>query len=391
MGSAAYDRFLASTSIDYDRWHDGVGYDLDALRALDPDEQFRAEHWLLARAANDWRDIEALLAIGSDKARAAVVDQLRTGKLEQRLWAATYLAGDPALAADREAAVVAGLASALIYGGLGLALDLASEERTPTMIDALFRACLRDEGEAAVHAAARLAFIHGKAKEPFDWDRRQFFLQFGVADPAVKRTAFEQLCGECGVDPARYLANRGVPATLLHEGEGQQGVVVVRELDQDLAPDSDERPGSTGDRKDIRIDAERGDPVERDLSPGTQVDRAATLICGRRDALGVDRADDLAGLVRRDAVAEDHVVALAVAALADVDEREIWPEDLPEHERLPDLPAPPEVCGAVRDAGDMVPASRVRVAGRGAGRSDKGHDREREDRGDQDSRRASDG
>ena len=173
---------MASTNIDYERWHDGVGYDLDALRSLDPDELFRAKQWLLARAANDWRDLEGLLAIGSDKARAAVVDQLRNGKLEQRLWAATYLADDASLAADREAAVVAGLESALIYGGLSLALDLATDERTPAMIDALFRACLRDQGEAAVHAAARLAYIHGKAKEPFDWELRPLFLRFNTPD-----------------------------------------------------------------------------------------------------------------------------------------------------------------------------------------------------------------
>ena len=205
MGSAAYERFLASTNIDYDRWHDGVGYDLDALRELDPDEHFRAEHWLLARAANDWRDLEALLAIGSEAARAAVVDQLRNGKLEQRLWAARYLADDPSVAADREAAVVAGLGSALIYGGLSLALDLAMDERTPAMLDALFRACLRDEGEAAVHAAARLAYIHGKAKEPFDWELRPLFLRFNTPDRREREVVFRELCALCGVDPAPYL------------------------------------------------------------------------------------------------------------------------------------------------------------------------------------------
>jgi ATP-dependent DNA ligase len=56
MGSAAQERFLASTDIDYERWHEGTGYDLDALRELDPDERFRTEQWLLARAGQDWRD-----------------------------------------------------------------------------------------------------------------------------------------------------------------------------------------------------------------------------------------------------------------------------------------------------------------------------------------------
>jgi hypothetical protein len=206
MGSAAYERFIASTDIDYERWHDGVGYDLEALRDLDPDEAFRTEKWLIARAGNDWRDLEGLLALGTPAAKAAVVEQLRHGKLEQRLWAARKLGNDPALAAEREAAVVEGLGTALIYGGLSLALDIATDERTPAMVDALFRAPLRDEGEAAVHAAARLAFIHGKAKEPFDWELRPLFLRFTTQDRAEREVVFRELCALCGVDPEPYLA-----------------------------------------------------------------------------------------------------------------------------------------------------------------------------------------
>jgi hypothetical protein len=196
---------MASTDIDYDRWKEGEGYDLEALRSLEGTELDDVEQWLFDRAGNDWRDLEALMAIGSDRARAAVLEQLRRGSTEQRLWAARYLADDPLLAADREAAVVRGLGQALLYGGLSIALDMAIEERTPAMIDALFRAALRDEGEAAVHAAARLAYVHGKAKEPFDWELRPLFLRFGEADRATRETAFRELCALIGVDPVRYL------------------------------------------------------------------------------------------------------------------------------------------------------------------------------------------
>jgi hypothetical protein len=172
---------------------------------MEPDEQFRAEHWLLARAGNDWRDLEGLLALSTASGRAAVVEQLRTGKLEQRLQAARLLEGDPALAPDIEAAAVAGLASALLFEGLSIALDLATELRTPSLVNALFRAALRDEGEAAVHAAARLAYIHGKAKEPFDWELRPLFLRFNTKDRGEREVAFRELCAQCAVDPEPYL------------------------------------------------------------------------------------------------------------------------------------------------------------------------------------------
>jgi hypothetical protein len=196
---------MASTTIDYEAWHGGVGYDLEALKSLGGDDRAEAERFLLERAGSDWRDLEALLALKSKAARAAVVEQLRTGRLEQRLWAAKYLGDDPNLVEDREAAVVAGLNEAVFYGGLSVALDLATELRTPAMIQALFRASLRDEGEAAVHAAARLAFIHRKAREEFDWELRPLFLKFNTADRGERTRAFRELCKLCGVDPGPYL------------------------------------------------------------------------------------------------------------------------------------------------------------------------------------------
>jgi hypothetical protein len=209
---SVYERFMASTNIDYDRWKEGEGYDLEALRALEPDEQFRLELWLLGRVEEDWRDLEALLVLGTDTARAAVVNQLRNGKLEQRLNAARLLADDEVLAKelapDIEAAAVAGLGSALLFYGLSIALDLATTLRTPALIDALFRAALRDEGEASVHAAARLAYIHGKAKEPFDWELRPLFLRFNTQDRAEREVVFRELCTLCGVDPEPYLKTR---------------------------------------------------------------------------------------------------------------------------------------------------------------------------------------
>lgn len=203
--SAAYARFMASTDIDYDRWHDGVPYDVAAIAELRGDERAEVEQWLLTRSGEDWRDLEGLLALGTEHARAAVVNQLRYGKIEMRLAAARRLPEDPAIEGDREKAIIDGLAMSTVFDGLTTALDLAAEHRTPKVMDALFRAALRDDHVMAVHAAALLLFLHGKAKEAFDWDRRSFSLQFGDDDPKVRRAAFEQLCLDCGVDSKRYL------------------------------------------------------------------------------------------------------------------------------------------------------------------------------------------
>ena len=203
--SEAFERFMASTDIGYEQWHDGVGYDLEALALLDGHERADAARFLLHRAGDDWRDLEALLALGTPEARAVVIRQLREGALDQRLWAARYLGGDPDLAQAREDATIAGIREAGIGTGLRVALDLANEIRTPAVVDALFRATLADELDMSIHAAALLAFVHGKAKEDFDWELRPLFLRFGTPDRTERELAFRELCALCGVDPEPFL------------------------------------------------------------------------------------------------------------------------------------------------------------------------------------------
>jgi hypothetical protein len=206
--SAAFERFMASTDIDFDRWHDGIPYDLEALARLEGDERVEIERWLLARADQDWRDLEGLLALGTERARTAVLEQLRNGTLEMRLAAARRLPPDPMVEAEREAAIINGLETATLLTGMSSAIDLARDHPSAAVKDALFRSILRPDRETAVHAAALLAFLHGNAKEPFDWDRRDFYLQFNDDDPQVRAAAFRSLCRECDVDSEQYLGGR---------------------------------------------------------------------------------------------------------------------------------------------------------------------------------------
>ena len=196
---------MASTDVDYARWHDGIPYDLAALAELEEGERGVIEHWLLARAGKDWRDLEGLLAIGTERARAAVVDQLLNGTIEMRLAAARRLPPDEVTEPAREAAIVKGLETATLLTGMSAAIGLARDYPSPAVKDALFRSILRPDRETAVHAAALLAFLHGNAKEPFDWDRRDFYRQFNDDVPEVRIAAFRALCLECGVDPGPYI------------------------------------------------------------------------------------------------------------------------------------------------------------------------------------------
>ena len=197
-------RFLASMVMNFDMWHDGNGYDLTLLDAMSLDERAQAEDALIRHSPRDWRDIEALARIVSPRARREVEAALTSTDNHVRREAVRH-AGDKAQPADRERLLVRSLENDVICGGLTQAIDEAATFHPPAVVDALFRGALNRDGEVAVHFAALLMFIHGKAAKPFDWNHRPFFLRFHTPDRAEREIVFRELCETVGVDPAKYL------------------------------------------------------------------------------------------------------------------------------------------------------------------------------------------
>jgi hypothetical protein len=198
-------RFLSSMVMDYEKWHDGIGYDLAALEELSEAQRREIEEKLIRHQPRDWRDIEALAQLDSPRARKEVEAALKSSDSKIRAEAMLY-AADKADPNDREKRLIASLKKHGLYNGLSEAIDEAEDFHPPGVIDTLFRGALNRDGEAAVHFAALLMFLHGKAKEPFDWDHRPFFLRFHTDDRAERKAVFRELCEKVGVDPAKYRA-----------------------------------------------------------------------------------------------------------------------------------------------------------------------------------------
>jgi len=197
-------RFLDSMIIDYEKWHDGIGYDLDALGAMSDSQRRSVESTLIHHEPRDWRDIEALARIDSPAARAAVEAALKSSDPKVRQEAMRHTA-DKADSNDREKLIIRSLRHDDLFGGLSDTIDEVADFHPPGVVDALVRGALQRDGEAAVHFAALLMFLHGKAAESFDWNHRPFFLRFNTADRAEREIVFRELCAIVGVDPATYL------------------------------------------------------------------------------------------------------------------------------------------------------------------------------------------
>ncbi len=194
--SPAYQRFMSSMIIGFDEWHDGIGYDLEALAELEGDERKAVEALLVSRKDEGWRDAEALAALGSPKARTALKTAARGPNREVRLHAARNLEGEDL---DRH------IAEALTNGGFGDGLaqaELLAEQEPlgPATRAALLQGALTATDGRQVRFVGLLLFHHGLAPEPFDWSQRPYFLEFLTEDTAERRRLFDGLCEKLGVD-----------------------------------------------------------------------------------------------------------------------------------------------------------------------------------------------
>jgi hypothetical protein len=202
--SSAVDRFRQSMSGNEEQWREGAGYDLSILKTLTAGELVEIENLLLARAAEDWRDIEAFAALNSTRARAAIRDALQSPDERVRLAVAQY-APELISKAERAEILVRALEDTDTHGGLTQALLEIESFHPPEIIDALLRGVLERGEGTPVHFAAMLMFLHGKAESAFDWDQRPFFLKFHTEDRGERTQLFIELCERIGVDPAPYL------------------------------------------------------------------------------------------------------------------------------------------------------------------------------------------
>jgi hypothetical protein len=191
-------RFQRSMVIDYEKWHDGTGYDLEALLQASPEERDAIENLLIGRTSGDWRDIEALAEMDSPRSRKFLRETFAAGDPNLRLAVISH-APDIVTFNEKVNAIVYALHELNIYGGLSQALDMVEDFHPPEVVNELFRGVQSREGEVAVNFAAMLLFVHGKADSPFDWTQRPFLLRFNTDNAKERRDAFLELCQKIGV------------------------------------------------------------------------------------------------------------------------------------------------------------------------------------------------
>ena len=186
-------QFTASMVIDYEKWHDGTGYDLTQIPLMTPEERQDLEAELIRKLRNsgDWRDIEALLELDTPAALAAAEKARKHHSPEVRNYVEQNI---PVAPAERESQAIAAIERAAIRSGIGHAVDLAINCNTPDVRRAVLnQARTASDSTTRVHMAALLYYLCGKSKEAFDWDHRPYFLRFNEDHTADFRAAWTEL------------------------------------------------------------------------------------------------------------------------------------------------------------------------------------------------------
>ena len=194
MPGPDYQRFIESMRIGFDQGHDGTGYDLEALAAMTAEERAAVESILIRQlaGAGDWRDVEALAALATPGAMAALKVAARHRNPEVRDRALETLAAAGPQPGDE---IEHDIVSAVERG----ALDLAQSHPTPRVKRAVLDCARLADPTTRVHAAALLMYLCGKADEAFDWNQRPFFLRFASEDNRELRAAWTELRERTGI------------------------------------------------------------------------------------------------------------------------------------------------------------------------------------------------
>ena len=197
-------RFEASMKIGFEEWHDGIGYDIQAIRMASPAERAAIEQILINHYPRGWRDIEALAEINTKCARETIRAALKDPDPVVRI-AVTRFAPDLVTNNERTRSIIFGLENAEIFGGLAQVLLEIERYHPDEVKESLIKGLLNRKGEVAVLFAAMLFYIFGAAKEPFDWGKKPLFLRFKTEDKTERVKVFRDVCQKLRINPEKYL------------------------------------------------------------------------------------------------------------------------------------------------------------------------------------------
>ncbi|MEP7211031.1 MAG: hypothetical protein ABI740_09365 [Alphaproteobacteria bacterium] len=191
--SDALIRFRKSMVMDFDKWHDGLPYDIDALTQITRVEADQLTNELVAKSSLDWRDVEALRALATPKALARVGVAAKDQHDDGGVSALAHEIETENLTPEREKRLCELLERALVMSmSLDVLYDLAAANTTPAVMAQVFRGARVAGDEATRYSfGAFLLYLNGYTDDwyGFEGDLRPHLLDLNSADYKTYKAA----------------------------------------------------------------------------------------------------------------------------------------------------------------------------------------------------------
>jgi hypothetical protein len=176
--SDAWSTFGASLVMNYDSWHDGVGYNLESLSQMPPLEQNLVRQWLHSRLEDrqrdvDLRDLEAAAALGETKLLESLA---RHPNHDVRLRAKDLLKNPADIASE----LCRTFSRSRSEDDVLRALDLVPSNGTPEVRDALISRVKKVDG-TFINSAMVLLEVFGGVND--SWGERPFLFRVQAEGP----------------------------------------------------------------------------------------------------------------------------------------------------------------------------------------------------------------
>jgi hypothetical protein len=192
--SPAYARFKSSMIIDYGKWRDGEPYDIPALSEVTPEERDLLVDEICERGGSlDWRDVEALRALGTPKAIARVGEA--AGKQVDGAGIDAFMDDIAAQGwtPEIESRFIEKLErAAAMTGALDRLYEIAEEHQTPAILNQLMRNARISSDETVRYSmGAFMLYLtgHVDSRYVFDTDHRPHLLGLNSDDYKTYKAA----------------------------------------------------------------------------------------------------------------------------------------------------------------------------------------------------------